>query len=236
MNKKLIYLCILFIPISIIYYLLLDNFILTAIFSLFTMYVLYKYIINDILAIKKYIFKINEMHMFSTAFVMQVSSTPSVHETIKLCSPYFSNDVQDIYLESEDICNNFLSSLDIYFSNKTFSVFVELIKIYDKDGGDFLQMSNSIVADISYKKTSSYELFKIKKRKVIEFLSMWILSISCMLYMRIALSFYYLSIIKSNLMIVILAVIAIFIYSLKMAFDSLSKIDFEGGIDSEKKK
>ncbi|MEA4821949.1 MAG: hypothetical protein VB122_06995, partial [Erysipelotrichales bacterium] len=91
-------------------------------------------------------------------------------------------------------------------------------------------------ADISYKKTSSYELFKIKKRKVIEFLSMWILSISCMLYMRIALSFYYLSVIKSNLMIVILAVIAIFIYSLKMAFDSLSKIDFEGGIDSEKKK
>ena len=170
MNKKLIYLCILFIPISIIYYLLLDNFILTAIFSLFTMYVLYKYILNDILAIKKYVFKINEMHMFSTAFVMQVSSTPSVHETIKLCSPYFSNDVQDIYLESEDICNNFLSSLDIYFSNKTFSVFVELIKIYDKDGGDFLQMSNSIVADISYKKTSSYELFKIKKRKVIEFL------------------------------------------------------------------
>jgi len=236
MNKKLIYLCILFIPISIIYYLLLDNFILTAIFSLFTMYVLYKYIINDILAIKKYIFKINEMHMFSTAFVMQVSSTPSVHETIKLCSSYFSNEVQNIYLESEDICHSFLNSLDIYFSNKTFSVFVELIKIYDKDGGDFLQMSNSIVADISYKKTSSYELFKIKKRKVIEFLSMWILSISCMLYMRIALSFYYLSIIKSNLMIVILAVIAIFIYSLKMAFDSLSKIDFEGGIDSEKKK
>ncbi|MDD3383891.1 MAG: hypothetical protein WC123_02540 [Bacilli bacterium] len=236
MNKKLMYLCIFLVPIVIIYYLLIDNLIVTTIFLIITLYILYKYVFNDILTTKKYISKINEMQMFSISLVMQISSTPSLHEAFKLCSPYFSDNLQDIYFESEGDIDKFLSGLNSYFINQTFSVFVELIKIYDKNGGDFLQMSNSIVADISYKKTSSYELYKIKRRKIIEFLSMWLLSIACMLYMRIELSSYYLNVVKSNLLIIILVVISIFVYSLKMAFNSLSKINFEGEINDEKRK
>ena len=212
---------------GILTYFLLANLLLTAVVALAGALFLWKFIIPDVEKALTYLSKLDELHSFATSFVMQLSSTPSSFEALKICRPYFKKGVQEIYDHYGDDLEDFLNALDGFFQNQSYRVLAQLIRIYETAGGDIGQMCNSVLQDIAFKKTSAAEMFRVKKRKAAEFVTMWIFAFVSLVYLRIGLASYYMEMLEGNLSVAVFLVMVLFVCSSWKAFAGFRNISFE---------
>lgn len=225
--KKIGLIILLSIAFAGISYLLLNNVLLTLLLMLAFAFCLYRFILPCVTKATAYLNRLDELHSFATSFVMQLASTPSSFEALKICQPYFKKEVNEIASQYGDDLEDFLSALDGFFQNQSYRVLAQLIRIYETQGGVISTMAKSILEDIAFKKTSALELFKMKKRKIAEFLSMWIFAFASLLYLRVGLKDYYLEVLNKNLLIPVFLVLVLFLMATYSAFQGFKNISFE---------
>ncbi len=207
---------------------LLDNLIVALIMALSCVFFLVKFIYPSVNIAKEYEMKLDELHAFTNSLSMQLLSTPSIHESVKICKDYYKPKVKEIYQSYSENIDDFLVSLKDFFNNKSYDVFYELLLIYENSGGDIKATTNAIISDVAFKKESAENLFKIKKRKIGEFLTMWAFAFVSLLYLRVGLSSYYVSMLEDSLGLAVIAVLLLFLFSVTKAFIDLRSINYEG--------
>lgn len=189
--------------------------------------------------VKRYVIKSERFHQcyhFINTFIVSLSIKGTVsaayESTLETMGEDFKKSIENIEeLSSSDR----LDYLNKYFRFHAFSLFIDLIKIYEDQGGDIIDMSSYLLEDLKnteeYISTSS----AINRKKITEFVILWLLSLSIMIFLRFALSTFFITISKQFFYPLGIFAISLFcLVSVHLAIYKMCKLKIKGWDDHEK--
>ncbi len=137
--------------------------------------------------------KQEEAYQFINRFSITLSSSSSVTEA-------YSRASEDIADEEFRLINGrigYLSTLQkiVYLSDffltSFYDVFVSVFKIYEEEGGDFLKTADSLLKEMNTEMENASASYKESLKKLGEFITLWVLSLAILLFMRVSLNSLY---------------------------------------------
>lgn len=137
--------------------------------------------------------KQEEAYQFINRFSITLSSSSSVTDAYTRAS----EDIADEEFQSINGRIGYLSTLQkvVYLSDfflvSFYSVFVSVFKIYEEEGGDFLKTADPLIKEMNIEMENASATYKESLKKLGEFITLWTLSLSILLFMRIALKSLY---------------------------------------------
>jgi hypothetical protein len=206
-------------------YLVFNDFILMVVFIVPIAFILFYFLIPLIIKIKSNVNKNDHLYFLVNIILNQLLTDKSLTAAFKSIIIFFPEELRISY---ETYGVNPLEFLDLmrqYFNSNYYEIFYNMIKIYDSKGGDIEERSKVLLDAIAFSKEIRSELIKTKLRKLSEFIVMWLLSFLVLLYLRLGLTSYYISLLNTNFIFAIIANFILFIISSYYAIDSFSKVE-----------
>lgn len=117
-----------------------------------------------------------------------------------------------------------------YFSFNVYRIFIQIVELWEEQGGDILNMSNFLVNQ--YREIEEYiaNCEHMQKRKTIEFSILWLFALSIIVVLRYALSqFYQIIVGKLFYQIGIVSIFLFAIFSFQILISKITQIDIQGG-------
>jgi hypothetical protein len=167
----------------------------------------------------------DHLYFLVNTILNQLRTDKSLTTAFKSIVSFFPEELRNSY---ETYGVNPLEYLDLmrqYFNSTYYEIFYNMIKIYDSKGGDIEERSKVLLDAIAFSKEVRSELIKTKLRKLSEFIVMWLLSFLVLLYLRLGLTSYYLTLLNTNFIFAIIANFVLFIISSYYAINSFSKVE-----------
>jgi hypothetical protein len=226
MNFKIyIYILTINLVITMLWYLVFNNLIMTAIFITPVVFLTLYLVIPIIKRVVVRFERQDQLGALISILLTQLRIDKSLALAFKNTLPYLPIDLQDNYQINPMSPKDYLDFLSPYFNSKHYLLFLNIIKLHDSKGGDINMRGQSIIDSLNFKKIITFELRNTIVRKLSEFTVMWILAFGVILYMRIGLSTYYLSLLDTNFIYAIIFIVVSFIVSTYLAITSLKKIE-----------
>lgn len=224
--KLYIYGVILIIIFSLFYYLVFNEILLSAIFTIPLIYIVFFYAVPIIDNTKTRIKRNDNLYFLTNSILSQLKTDRSLTVAFKSIINYLPEELKNNYESYGTTPLDFLNLLKEYFNSNYYEIFLNMIKIYDTKGGDIDARSKVLIDAIAYTKQISMELVNIKVRKLTEFVIMWLLAFLVLIYLRLGLTSYYLNLIETNFIFALIANFVLFIISSYFAiatFDNLEE-------------
>ena len=188
---------------------------------------------------KKYQIKISrfrECYHFINNFIVSLSvkgSVPAAYDsTISSMPDTFLLSIENIDAFSQ---KDKLEHLGKYFRFHVFSLFIDLINLYEEQGGNILDMSHYLLEETRQVEEYITASATIGRKKIVEFVILWTLTISIMVFMRFALSQFFDTISKQLFYPIGIGGIILFaIVSIHIAITKMCKLKIKGWNDNEK--
>ncbi len=189
--------------------------------------------------IRKYSLKVNRFHEcyhFINSFIVSLSIkkvTLSAYESAIATMP-------DDFLEKFDNLSGLslkekLDQLSKYFSFHAYSLFNDLVDMYEEQGGDILEMSHHLINDIRQTEDYLSTCSSIHKRSLTQFCILWMLTLGIMAFLRFALSsFFYMMAKQIYYPIGIGAIVLFCLVSIHVALTRMTNVEIRGWNDVEK--
>lgn len=213
-----------------------NNFIVAGIILLLS--VLYFFLIANRM-FKKFSIKVDRFHScyhFINTFIVSLSIKGTISSaydsTIETMNDDFKKEIENVEVFSQ---TDKLEHLNKYFRFHVFSLFIDFINIYQDQGGDVLAMSTYLLNEI--KDTEEYISTSISlgKKKLTEFAILWLLTLGIMVFLRFALSQFFITISKQPFYpIGILAISLFCLISIHFGIMKFTKLKIKGWDDNEK--
>jgi hypothetical protein len=206
-------------------YLVFNNLILMLVFIVPIAFIVFYFLIPLIIKIRSNVNTNDNLYFLVNTILNQLRTDKSLTTAFKSVINYFPEELKNNY---ETYGVNPLDYLDLlrqYFNSTYYEIFYNMLKIYDSKGGDIEERSKVLLDAISFSKEVRSELIKTKLRKLSEFVIMWLLSFLVLLYLRLGLTSYYLSLLNTNFIFAIIANFILFILSSYYAVNSFSKVE-----------
>lgn len=128
-----------------------------------------------------------------------------------------------------------LDNLSKYFRFHVFSLFLDLINLYEEQGGDILSMSHYLLEETRYVEEYISTNSLMARRKLFEFGFLWLLSLSIMILVRFSLASFYHLVAKQIFFPIGICGICVFVIaSIHIAILRMTKLDIKGWNDHEK--
>ena len=149
MNKNFITLLFISLLISVVSYIALENIIISG--GILIVYIIFSLLIISPM-LKKHAIKIRKFHEcyhFINNYVISLSIKKSIAGALESTVNSMPTQFIDIYEGLENMGNidklNYLSS---YFSFHAYQLFLQILAIWQEEGGDILQMSKYLINEI----------------------------------------------------------------------------------------
>ncbi len=189
--------------------------------------------------INKYETKIkrfDECYHFINTFIVSLSIkgsvTSSYESSIQVMPESFISSIENIETFSQQ---DKLDHINKYFRFHVFSLFVDLINIYEEQGGNILEMSHYLLEETRLIEEYITTSKNITKKKMVEFAILWILTLGIMVFMRFALSQFFNVIAKQIFYPIGILFICLFcLLSIHVALCKMTKLKIRGWNDNEK--
>lgn len=189
--------------------------------------------------INKYLIKLNRFHEcyhFINTFIVALSIKgviSSAYETsVESMPDEFNKNIEN--LETFDQQEK-LNHLNKYFRFHLFSLFVDLITLYENQGGDILEMSHYLLDELRLTEEYISSTKTISKKRIVEFAILWFLTLGIMIFLRFALSYFFKTISKQIFYpIGIMAICLFCLISIHIAISKLCNLQIRGWNDAEK--
>ena len=187
----------------------------------------------------KYIIKTNRFHQcyhFINTFIVSLSiksSLPGAYESAMAA-------MGDNFITNEENLDTFdqkekLENLNKYFHFHTFSLFLDLIDIYEEQGGDILSMSHYLLEENRLVEEYIAENNSIARKKITEFAILWFLTLLIIIILRFALSQFYNSLTKQMFYVIGIAGVMVFaLATIHITLLKMTKLELKGWNDHEK--
>ena len=128
-----------------------------------------------------------------------------------------------------------LDHINKYFRFHVFSLFVDLINIYEEQGGNILEMSHYLLEETRLIEEYISSSKNVTKKKMVEFAILWLLTLGIMVFMRFALSQFFNVIAKQLFYPIGILFICLFcLLSIHIAICKMTKLQIRGWNDAEK--
>ena len=189
----------------------------------------------------RYQTKINRFHQcyhFINTFIVSLSIRGSIvsalDSSLEIMPSEFHKDIENI--ETFTVEEKF-EYINKYFRFHVFSLFLDLIHIYEEQGGNILEMSSHLLDEIRLIEEYIVTSQSISKKKNGEFIILWLLTLGIMVFMRFALSEFFITI-SSQIFypIGIFAILFFCLVTIHMAVIKMTNLKIKGWNDHEKNK
>ena len=122
-----------------------------------------------------------------------------------------------------------------YFKFDLYRLFVDIVSLWNEEGGDILKMSQYLVNQARLKEQYLITCETIHRQKTIEFVTLWSISLAILAILRFTLSQFFYRISGSLFYQISVVVIILFaLFSVYILLSRVSKFELEGWKDEEK--
>ncbi len=230
-NRILLYIAISFV-LGALCYLLTTN-LLYSIIVLALGIVVFLFLIEQLVSKhQKRMEKGHETYRFINSFIISLSTTKSIDLS-------FQNALLGIGKEENKIIETVqdkpvdekLSYLSKYFDSDIYKVFLSTIRIYQEEGGEILDVAGPLLRECTAIEEDRIAHSKNITTAIVQFASLWAMSLFVMGVLRFGLSSFYETIVKNTLFIVLtlayffIAYISFVVFALGI---SKEKLNFKG--------
>ncbi len=191
LNRSLIYIFIAALCGGLNYYVSLDIIISCVIFVVG--------LLVGFLFIEKFIVKFfdketrtKECIQFINNFVITLSINKSTIDTFEICSKAFSKRLNDqVKLLNNLSVEEKIHYISKYFDSPLYRVFLNLLDQYEYNGGDILKISQILLFDAHRTEEDVENHKSILIRKLVEFITLWVITFIVLVLMKAALGDYF---------------------------------------------
>lgn len=175
--------------------------------AIFVLFLTYYFLIGRKL-LKKYLLRIDQIHccyFFINSFIVTLSVKESFEDAYESATRLTNKNFNDEVGELQTMpLNDRIIYLRKYFNLAIYKMFLNILKLYEDQGGDILGMSDCLLREATRTEKSLSESKEIGNRKLFEFGLLWIMSFAILLFLRFGISDFYIKMIKSSTFIVLL--------------------------------
>ena len=236
MNKNFITLLFISLIISVVSYIALENIIISG--GILIVYIIFSLLIISPM-LKKHAIKIRKFHEcyhFINNYVISLSIKKSIAGALESTVNSMPTQFIDIYEGLENMGNidklNYLSS---YFSFHAYQLFLQILAIWQEEGGDILQMSKYLINEIRCNEEYITKTESMSVHKYVEIGILWSFCLLIIIVLRFALKDFYMYI-KGQL-IYLISMVILFLFILFTIFLLIQKgtnLKIKGYKDNEK--
>ena len=169
-------------------------------------------------------------NQFVNNFIVSLSIQPVIDiaykNAISSLNYNFGNKLDGI----EDL-NTFekLRYLENVFSFHPYQVFVQIIDLWQEQGGDILKMSNFLINQFREVEEYISACKQMGEKKVIEFSILWIFALSVLVVIRFALSQFYALISKNKIFLIgVISLFILVLISCQVLISKITKLELKG--------
>lgn len=151
---------------------------------------------------KKYLLKIDQIHCcyhFINSFIITLSVKESLDDAyeagIRITNKNFNDETNEL---SSMALKDRVVYLRKYFNLALYKMFLNVLDLYQDQGGDILAMSDTLLREATRTEKSLSESIAIGNRKLFEFLILWLMSFAILLFLRFGISDFYTQMITST--------------------------------------
>lgn len=136
--------------------------------------------------------KIQECYLFINNFLVTLSIKGSLVASFEATKSSISDDFTDFISGIEEMNpQEKLTYLSKYFSFHVYQIFVDIISLWQEEGGDILEMSSHIINEIREIKEYVTYCQSISRRRSLEIGTLWLFSLAIVVVLRLSLSDFY---------------------------------------------
>lgn len=178
----------------------------------------------------------HQFYQFINTFIISLnvkgslsSALESAYETSDEATKEIIDSIKELNEEEK------ISYLSKYFKFDLYNLFVDVIKIWNEEGGDILMMSRYLLDQARYKEEYIINCQSLNKSKTIEFIVLWSIALIILAALRFTLSQFF-SIITSTLFYQIAVVVLLLftLFSIFLLISRITSINLEGYEHEEK--
>ena len=146
--------------------------------------------------------KIHECYLFINNFLITLSIKGSLNAAFDATRTSISDDYSE-YIASIEEMNpqEKLLYLNKYFPYHIFQIFIDIVFLWQEEGGDILDMSSHITNEMREIKEYVTYCQSISRRKALEIGTLWFFSLAIVIALRLSLSDFYANLLKQPLFI-----------------------------------
>ena len=165
--------------------------------------------------IKAYQKRIDSIHccyQFISSFIVSLSVKPSLDDAYTSAC---RNQTKEFDEYAANLEENETYSRIIYlrkfFNMGIYKLFINVLDIYQNEGGSIIQISDSLLKESNRIERSLRESINIGNKKIIEFILLWVITIGILIFMRFALMQFYSKMIGNIYFMVMLSIFFLFL-------------------------
>ena len=236
MNRYLIF-SLISIGIAVIVYIALDSLLYSL--PVFIIYLLVAFLLL-IPKLKKHSFRVmrfHECYHFINNFIIALSIKKSIsgamESTVSTMPSEFIEVYDSIENQSEMDKLNYLSD---YFGFDVYLLFLQIIELWQDEGGDILAYSKHLISESQYNEEYISKVEANSKKKVFELVTLWAFCLVILVFLRFSLQDFYQHIKGQIFFIVSILIFSLFVlFSIFLLVVRMTKIDLKGKLAYEKK-
>ena len=180
--------------------------------------------------------RFNECYHFINNFIVSLSikeaSLAAFESTMSTMPESFIAEIENIETFSLE---EKLEHLNKYFRFHIFALFISLIKLYEEQGGNILDMSHYLLEETRQEEEYISSSVTIAKNKILEFVVLWLLTLGIMVFMRFSLSQFFATISKQLFYPIGIGAIVLFcLGTIHLAIVKVCSVKIKGWDDNEK--
>lgn len=180
--------------------------------------------------------KFQECYHFINNFIISLSIKKSVAGAIETTVGSMPSEFVDLFNSLENMSENEkLSYLSSYFEFHDYQLFLQIVFLWEEQGGDIFKMSKYLMSDIRNNEEYLTTTASLAKRKYVEVGVLWALTFAIIIFLRFSLKDFY-DKVKGQLLflIAITAIIAFSLVSIYLLIRSGTSNHLKGNVVHEK--
>lgn len=236
MNRYIVIFLIISLGLGSVLFIATDNIILSV--GVFAVSIIFSILVcvPKLKKFNKVIERYHECYHFINNYLISLSIKKSISGALENTTMSMGANFNTIYEKMEDMNEiDKIKNLESYFPFYSYTLFLQIIDLWQEEGGDILQMSNYLFSEIRYEEEYVTNITSLARRKYIECGTLWIICTSILILLRFSLNDFYDRIKSQSLFLICLAILAAFILvSIYLLIDKGTTIELKGYNKNEK--
>ncbi len=180
--------------------------------------------------------KFRECYHFINNFIISLSIKKSIAGALETTSSSMNPEFLEMYGSLENMSENEkLDYLASYFSFHDYYLFLQIINLWQEQGGDIIAMSKYLSNNLRNNEEYLTKVDGITKRKYYEIGVLWIITLAIIIFLRFALKDFYLKIKTQVVFLIAMSTIILFaLLTMYLLVSRGTHLDLKGNRQDEK--
>ena len=230
MNKKHLIFIVITLLMTAISYIALDNYYVPVAVFLVYLIIPFVFFVPSLMKYEKNLKQFHECYHFINNFIISLSIKKSVAGALETTVNSMPSEFIDMYSGLENMNDSEkLNYLSTYFHFHDYQLFLQIIDLWQEEGGDILMMSKYLISDIRNNEEYISKVDDMGKRKYFEIGILWAICLMIVVFLRFALKDFYEKVKTQIIFIAAIGLLTLFIlFTIYLLIKKATKIELKG--------